>query len=109
MMTASAALGIAVDDTLHFLVWFRRAAAEASTRRDAIRYAFEHCATPMLQTSLICGFGLFVFVLSPFGPTARFGWLMAIMLMLAVVADLVLLPAMLASRMGNCFVGKKGR
>lgn len=107
MMTASAALGIAVDDTLHFLVWFRRGAAEASTRRDAIRYAYVHCATPMLQTSLICGLGLFVFVLSPFGPTARFGWLMAIMLSLAVVADIVLLPAMLASPLGHCFVRKK--
>jgi predicted RND superfamily exporter protein len=109
MMTASAALGIAVDDTLHFLVWFRRGAAEASTRRDAIRYAFEHCATPMVQTSLICGFGFLVFVLSPFGPTARFGWLMAIMLSLAAVADLVLLPAMLASPLGHCFVRKKDR
>jgi hypothetical protein len=109
MMTASAALGIAVDDTLHFLVWFRRGADEGLPRRDAVRYAFEHCATPMLQTSLICGVGLFVFVLSPFGPTARFGWLMAIMLALAVAADLVLLPAMLVSPLGRCFVRTKGR
>jgi hypothetical protein len=109
MMTASVALGIAVDDTLHFLVWFRRGAAELATRRDAIRYAYEHCATPMLQTSLICGLGLLVFVVSPFGPTARFGWLMAIMLTLAVVADLVLLPAMLASPLGNCFVRRQNR
>jgi predicted RND superfamily exporter protein len=109
MMTASAALGIAVDDTLHFLVWFRRGAAEGSTRRDAIRYAYEHCATPMLQTSLICGLGLAVFVLSPFEPTSRFGWLMAIMLALAVVADLVILPAMLASPLGNCFVRGKAQ
>jgi predicted RND superfamily exporter protein len=109
MMTASVALGIAVDDTLHFLVWFRRGAAESATRRDAIRYAYEHCATPMLQTSLICGLGLLVFVVSPFGPTARFGWLMAIMLSLAVVADLVLLPAMLASPLGNCFVRRQAR
>jgi predicted RND superfamily exporter protein len=109
MMTASAALGIAVDDTLHFLVWFRRGAAEAQTRRDAIRYAYQHCATPMLQTSLICGLGLAVFVISPFRPTSRFGWLMAIMLSLAVVADLVLLPAMLASPLGRCFVHKESR
>jgi predicted RND superfamily exporter protein len=109
MMTASAALGIAVDDTLHFLVWFRRGADEGLPRRDAVRYAFEHCATPMLQTSLICGIGLLVFVLSPFGPTARFGWLMAIMLALAVAADLVLLPAMLVSPLGRCFVRTKGR
>ena len=107
MMTASAALGIAVDDTLHFLVWFRRGSAQAATRSEAIRYAFQHCATPMLQTSLICGLGLFVFVFSPFGPTARFGWLMAIMLALAVVADILLLPAMLASPLGNFFVRRK--
>jgi predicted RND superfamily exporter protein len=104
MMTASAALGIAVDDTLHFLVWFRRGSVVEPDRRDAIRYAYRHCATPMLRTTLICGLGLLVFALSPFKPTARFAWLMAILLSLALVADLILLPALLASPLGKCFV-----
>ncbi|MDH3719135.1 MAG: MMPL family transporter [Planctomycetota bacterium] len=109
MMTASAALGIAVDDTLHFLVWFRRGLRAKLTRREAIRYAYQHCASPMLQTTLICGLGLLVFALSPFTPIARFAWLMAFLLLLALVADLLLLPAILASPLGRFFVPAKAK
>jgi uncharacterized protein len=101
MMTASAAMGIAVDDTLHFLVWFRRGLGTGLPRRRAARFAFRHCATAMFQTSLICGVGLLVFMASPFAPIARFGLIMAIMLALGLVGDLVLLPATLCSSLGQ--------
>ena len=106
MMTASAALGIAVDDTLHFLVWFRRGLQRGFPRKRAVRFAFLHCATAMLQTSLICGLGLLVFLVSSFAPIARFGAVMATMLALALVGDLLVLPAMLCSALGKSFVKK---
>ena len=49
----------------------------------------------MLQTTLVCGFGLVVFGLSDFIPIARFGFCMATLLLLALFADLVLLPSLL--------------
>jgi hypothetical protein len=101
MMTASVAMGIAVDDTLHFLVWFRRGLQTGLSRRRAVRYAFRHCATAMFQTTLICGVGLLVFMASPFAPIARFGLVMAIMLALGLIGDLVLLPATLCSFLGR--------
>jgi predicted RND superfamily exporter protein len=101
MMTASAAMGIAVDDTLHFLVWYRRGTQRFTSRRRAVRFAFRHCATAMFQTSIICGLGLLVFMASPFTPIARFGLVMAIMLALALLGDLVLLPAALCSSLGK--------
>ncbi len=104
MMTASAAMGIAVDDTLHFLVWFRRGAAKGKSRPDAVCYAFQHCATAMLQTSVICGLGLLIFVLSPFEPVSRFARVMATLLILALAGDLLLLPALLISPLGRRFV-----
>ncbi len=104
MMTASVAMGVAVDDTVHFLVWFRRGLQEGRSRADAVRFAFSHCATPMLRTTTICGLGLLVFVLSPFVPVARFGMVMAFMLVLALMGDLLLLPALLCSRLGVAFV-----
>ena len=61
VMTASVALGIAVDDTIHFLTWYRRGVANDRSRMAAIRYAFEHCAKPMIDTTLICGFGVAAF------------------------------------------------
>ncbi|MBX3438773.1 MAG: MMPL family transporter [Planctomycetaceae bacterium] len=104
MMTASVAMGIAVDDTVHFLIWFRRGIQEGLSRDAAIPFAYSHCATPMLRTTVICGLGLLVFMFSPFVPVSRFGGIMAWMLLLALAGDLLLLPALLSSRLGRAFV-----
>ena len=103
IMTASVALGIAVDDTLHFITWFRRGLEGGQSRPDAVRYAYARCATAMLQTSLICGLGLLIFATSHFVPISRFAWVMFAMLMGALVADLVVLPALLLSPLGRSF------
>ena len=103
MMTASVALGIAVDDTLHFITWFRRGLGEGKSRRDAVALAYQRCGTAMVQTSLICGLGLLVFGVSEFVPIARFAWVMFAMLMSALVADLIVLPAILLSPLGVAF------
>jgi uncharacterized protein len=107
MMTACVALGIAVDDTSHFLTWYRRAIAEGQANHAALRQAYRHCATPMLQTSVICGLGMLVFTVSPFMPAARFAWLMFALLAAALVADLLILPALLASPLGRWLVSPK--
>jgi uncharacterized protein len=107
MMTACVALGIAVDDTSHFLTWYRRAIAEGHANHAALRQAYRHCATPMLQTSVICGLGMLVFTVSPFMPAARFAWLMFALLAAALVADLLILPALLASPLGRWLVSRK--
>ena len=60
----------------------------------------------MVQTTLICGVGLLVYGLSGFVPTQRFAWLMFTLLTAALVADLVFLPAILASPLGNLFVAE---
>lgn len=103
VMTASAALGIAVDDTVHVLTWFRRGMNEGMTRRDAIQNAFAHCAGAMVHTTLICAGGLIVFALSTFVPILHFAWLMVFLLLSALLGDLVLLPAILASPLGRYF------
>jgi predicted RND superfamily exporter protein len=107
MMTASVALGIAVDDTLHFLAWFRRARAEGKSRHEAIEFSFQRCASAMMQTTLIAGLGLLVFFLSSFQPISQFGLLMCVLLVSALVGDLVFLPALLATRLGNYFARTK--
>jgi hypothetical protein len=103
MMTASVALGIAVDDTLHFLTWFRRGMMRGDTREQAIMEAYRRCAPAMTQTTLIAGPSMAVFYLSSFQPVSQFGLLMLILLAAALVGDLVMLPALLATRFGACF------
>ncbi len=103
MMTASAALGIAVDGTLHFVTWFRRGIADGQDRPRAVRFAYTRCGTAMVQTTLVCTLGMLVFSLSAFVPTARFSWLMFSLLFAALVADLIVLPAILVSPLGRVF------
>ena len=103
MMTASVALGIAVDDTIHFLSWFRRGVKKGLDRPQAVRLAYGRCGKAMLQTTVICGLGMLVFGLSSFVPTARFAWLMFTLLLAALVGDLLLLPAILTGPIGQFF------
>ncbi|OHB72978.1 MAG: hypothetical protein A2V70_15345 [Planctomycetes bacterium RBG_13_63_9] len=103
MMTASVALGVAVDDTIHFLTWFRRGLDEGHHRKQAVMLAYERCGTAMTQTTLIGGLGLSVFALSTFTPTQRFGMLMLTLLAAALAGDLIFLPALLCGPIGRCF------
>jgi predicted RND superfamily exporter protein len=103
MMTASVAMGVAVDDTIHFLNWFRLGLARGLERKDAIRLAYRRVAMAMTQTTAIGGLGLFVFALSTFTPTQRFGVLMLTLLTAALLGDLVFLPALLAGPLGRFF------
>ena len=103
MMTASVAMGVAVDDTIHFLTWFRRGLDQGMDRKQAIMLSYDRCATAMTQTTLIGGLGLAVFGLSTFMPTQRFGILMLTLMVAALVGDLVFLPAILAGPAGRVF------
>lgn len=104
VMTASIALGIAVDDTLHFLAFFRRQLDHpGATRFSAVLSTYLHCGAAMIQTSVSCGIGLLVFSFSDFVPTSRFAVLMAFLLLLALLGDLLMLPALLLSPCGRLF------
>ena len=108
VMTASVALGIAVDDTLHFLTWYRRGTLEGMSRYAAIRFAFGHCAKAMIDTSLICGLGVVPLLFGVFMPTVKFALLLTVMLLTALLGDLILLPAILAGPAGILFrMGKR--
>jgi predicted RND superfamily exporter protein len=103
MMTASVALGVAVDNTVHLVTWFRDAQRRGHDRRTAVLMAYERCATAMVQTALVGGMGLVVFAFSTFTPTQQFGYLMITILCAALIGDLVMLPALLCSPLGKCF------
>lgn len=103
MMTASVALGVAVDDTIHFLTWFRRGIVQGLDRRGATLLAYDRCALAMTQTTLIAGLGLAVFATSTFTPTQQFGTLMICMLGAALFGDLIMLPALLCGPLGRFF------
>lgn len=98
MMTAAVAMGIAVDDTVHFLCFYRRRAAETGHSDAAVSESIRTCGAAMLKTTLICSSAMLVFAVSGFVPTRQFGLIMAAILLAAVGGDLICLPALLHLR-----------
>lgn len=96
MMTASIALGIAVDGTFHFLVAYRdRTKSDSRSDKNAL-VSLLTTGKPIFEAAVIASIGMLALSQSQFVPTVRFGLLMSILLVTAVFADLVLLPALLA-------------
>lgn len=90
------AFGIAVDDTLHALNRLRPKylSGEPVTKED-IREAFRSIAPVLTATSVILSFGLGATFLSGMPSIAYFGQLSIAVFILALLADLLLLPALL--------------
>lgn len=100
ILTASIALGIAVDDTLHFTCWYMEVLGQGCARVEAVRKTFGACAKAMFHTTLISCVSMTPFLFAEFLPTQQFAKLMIIMLVFAIVGDLFLLPALLVSPLG---------
>jgi predicted RND superfamily exporter protein len=104
VMTASVALGIAVDDTLHFLICYRRETFAGGDPQASVAKCLSQCGRAMFHTSLIVGLGLAFFCQSEFVPTQRFAMMMIGLIAAALLGDIILLPALLLSRLGRVFL-----
>ncbi len=89
-------LGIVVDDTVHFLTKYLYARRTyQSNAADAIRYAFNNVGAALVTTTLALTAGFAVLGFSSFEINSGMGILTAIAIALALVLDMILLPAML--------------
>jgi YHS domain-containing protein len=95
---AGIALGLVVDDTIHFLHEYGRARGEGQDRGGAVAETLFRVGRPVFVTSLAVAAGFGAFAFSPFRPTLYFGLLIAWTSVAAVVCDLVVLPALLQLR-----------
>ena len=94
VMTAIA-FGIVVDDTTHFLTKYRRVRNEGRSAADAIRATFQATGRALWTTTAILVAGFLVFASSGFEVSWTLGVLVAFTLVLALVADFLLLPPLL--------------
>jgi hypothetical protein len=94
-MIASILLGVSVDDTVYFLLNYRRARIGGARVRDAIAYTFAVAGKPALFCAAILALGFFVLSFSRFQSLAIFGLLSGVAVLLAAIAELLLLPALL--------------
>jgi predicted RND superfamily exporter protein len=97
LLIGSIAIGLAVDDTIHFLHNFRRSQGRTGDEEAAIRATLETTGQALLFTSLVLCASFFVFTLGAMQATANFGFLTGLTLAVAFLADVTLTPALIGA------------
>ncbi len=98
MMTitiAAISIGIGVDDAIHYLHRYKEEYDRTGDAREAVAWSHATIGRAMYFTSLTIVIGFSVLAFSNFVPTILFGLLVAIAMVLALIANLSLLPALL--------------
>ena len=87
--------GIVVDDTIHFLSKYLKARRKKLDAPEAVRYAFRTVGHALWTTTTVLSAGFLVFATSGFQVSWALGLLVTITIIFALVADFLLLPALL--------------
>ncbi len=96
LLIGSIVIGIAVDDTIHYLHQFRRAQeVPGTTTNQAIQHALDHAGRALVSTSVILAMGFSVYTMSSMRNIQRFGILIALTCVGALVINIALAPALL--------------
>jgi len=95
-MTGAVALGLVVDDTVHFLHHFRERTLLGDDLATATRITLHDTGRAITMTSIILVAGFWLLTLASFQPNIYFGLLCGIAILLALFANLLVLPAVLA-------------
>ena len=94
----SIALGISVDNAIHFLSRYRLALRHNNWDiRPAVFSALRETGFSMIYSSIVLFFGFAIFTLSTFGGTKSVGFLVSFTLLMALFSNLLLLPSLLLS------------
>ncbi len=108
MMIASIAIGLAVDDTIHFMYNFRKYFEQTGDVREAVHRTLQTAGRAMLTTSVVLSIGFFIFTLASMKNLLNFGLLTGIAILLALLADLILAPALMAFTIKGPHKGSAG-
>lgn len=95
VMVASLALGVVDDDTIHFISRYRRETRGGAGTDEAIEIATIHEGRAALTTVIINSCAFAVLTLSEYRPSAWFGGLLALTMVMAFLAEVFVLPAMI--------------
>ena len=90
-------IGIAVDDTIHFMHKFHRYFEETGDLETAVAETMRTTGSALLFTSLVLVAGFSIFGLSEMANIRTFGLLSAFAAAVAFLADLLVAPALLAA------------
>ncbi|MCF6244468.1 MAG: efflux RND transporter permease subunit [Sulfurovum sp.] len=89
-------IGVAVDDTIHFLVKYFDARKRGLNLTDTFDEVLHYAGKAMLFTTIVLSLSFAMFVFSTFTPNQNFGLVTATALFIALIVDLIYLPALLS-------------
>jgi predicted RND superfamily exporter protein len=95
MMIGSIALGLVVDDSLHFIYSYRRFWIQTGNPNDAVRQTLRTSGRALLITSVVLACGFFSLLNATLLYLVQFGLLLGLIIILALLADFLVLPALL--------------
>ncbi|NOY50280.1 MAG: MMPL family transporter [Chlorobi bacterium] len=94
----SIALGISVDNTIHFLSRYRLHLKHTNWKiKESVLAALHETGYSMIYSALVLFFGFFIFTLSSFGGTEALGYLVSFTLFVALFSNIFVLPSLLLS------------
>jgi hypothetical protein len=94
-MIGCVVLGVAVDDTVHMLVTYRRLREQDASPEAAMLRSMRRVGRPMAISALMLIAGFLTITVSGFATIVEFGYLSALTLLICLAADLIMLPALL--------------
>jgi predicted RND superfamily exporter protein len=92
VMIASVAIGIAADDTIHFLSHYHKYVKNAATPQDAVVLCLSRIGRAITFTTIVSVVGFCLMLLAQFKPIQYFGALASVTMLLAWVGDVCVLP-----------------
>lgn len=95
IITFAIGLGLAVDDTIHFLARYQEERAAGADAGAAVISAYNGAGRAIMLTSVMLLIGLGILLMSDFVPTRIFGTLTGITIIGAIIGDLIILPPLL--------------
>ena len=101
LLIGSVAMGLAVDDTIHFMHNFRRYFDEHANVEVAVRKTLETTGQALLFTSIVLALGFAIYTQAYLTNLFYFGLLTALTIVFAFLADIVLAPALLVKVFGR--------
>ena len=96
ILVSTVALGVCVDDTIHFLTKFVRARKAGRSIESALSYVLQESGSAITITTVVLMIGFATLLLSDFTPNFMMGALATFMIGLAWIADLVVTPVVLS-------------
>lgn len=95
LLIGSIAIGLAVDDTIHFMHNFKRYYLESGDSAKAIEQTFFTTGKAMVITTLVLALGFYAYIAAYMSSVQNFGILTGSVIVFALIADLLLAPALM--------------